>query len=87
MRPSGCSRVWVVTTDDALLAAYDAVRLWVPGDPPSGLSFEQRGSLVRVVGQYRGFIDTARDVGARGAALDALIIEQRDFFARRGEAF
>jgi GNAT superfamily N-acetyltransferase len=75
-----------MTTHDALLAAYDAVRLWVPADPPSGLRYEQQGSLVRVVGQHRGFIDTARNVGAQGAALDSLIIEQRDFFAKRGEA-
>jgi hypothetical protein len=38
-----------------------------------------------VVGLHRGFIDTARNVGVQGAALDALIIEQRDFFAKRGE--
>jgi GNAT superfamily N-acetyltransferase len=75
-----------MATHDALLAAYDAVRLWVPADPPSGLSYEKQGSLVRVVGQHRGFIDTARNVGAQGAALDSLIIEQRDFFAKRGEA-
>jgi GNAT superfamily N-acetyltransferase len=42
--------------------------------------------VVRVVGQHRGFIDTARNVGAQGEALDSLIIEQRDFFAQRGEA-
>jgi GNAT superfamily N-acetyltransferase len=75
-----------MTAHDALLAAYDAVRLWVPPDPPSGVRYEQQGSLVRVVGQHRGFIDTARNVGAQGAALDSLIIEQRDFFAKRGEA-
>ena len=75
-----------MTTHDALLAAYDALRPWVPADPPSGLSYERRGSVVRVVGQHRGFIDTARNVGAQGEALDSLITEQRDFFAQRGEA-
>jgi hypothetical protein len=75
-----------MTTHDALLAAYDALRPWVPADPPSGLSYEQQGSVVRVVGQHRGFIDTARNVEAQGAVLDSLISEQRDFFAQRGEA-
>ena len=75
-----------MTTHAALLAAYDALRPWVPANPPPGLSYEQRGSVVRVVGQHRGFIDTARNVGAQGEALDALITEQRDFFAQRGEA-
>ena len=76
----------MVTTDAALLAAYDALRPWVPADPPPGLTYEQCGSVVRVVGQHRGFVDTARDVGVRGEALDALIAGQRDFFAQRGEA-
>jgi GNAT superfamily N-acetyltransferase len=75
-----------VTDHDALLAAYDDLRPWVPFDPPPGLTYESRGSVLRVVGQYRGFIDTARDVGVQGEALDSLITEQRDFFAQRGEA-
>jgi hypothetical protein len=75
-----------VTDCDALLAAYDALRPWVPADPQPGLTYEQQGSVLRVVGQHRGFIDTARDVGVHGEALDSLISEQRDFFARRGEA-
>jgi hypothetical protein len=75
-----------MTDHDALLAAYDAVRLWVPADPPSGLSYVQQGSVLRVVGQHRGFVDTARNVGAAGQALDDLILQQRDFFAQRGEA-
>jgi hypothetical protein len=83
---SGCFRVWMMTTDDALLVAYNAQRPWVPADPPPWLSYEQRGSVLRVLGQHRGFIDTSRDVGAQGESLDSLISEQRDFFARRGEA-
>jgi hypothetical protein len=75
-----------MTTHDALLAAYDALRPWVPADPQPGLTYERRGSVLRVVGQHRGFIDTPRDVGAQGEALDSLINEQRDFFAQRGEA-
>jgi GNAT superfamily N-acetyltransferase len=71
---------------DALLAAYDALRPWAPADLRPGLTYEQRGSVLRVVGQHRGFIDTARNVGAQGGALDSLISEQRDFFAQRGEA-
>jgi hypothetical protein len=58
----------------------------VPADPQPGLTYEQQGSVLRVVGQHRGFIDTAMDVGVQGEALDSLISEQRDFFARRGEA-
>lgn len=59
---------------------------WVPAHPPPGHSYERRGTVLRVAGRQRGFIDTAKDVGARGAELDALIAEHRDFFARRGEA-
>jgi hypothetical protein len=58
----------------------------VPADPPPWLTYEQRGSVLRVVGQHRGFIDTARNVGVQGEALDSLISEQRDFFTQRGEA-
>jgi GNAT superfamily N-acetyltransferase len=75
-----------MTDRDALLAAYDALRPWAPADPPPGLTYEQRGSVLRVVGQHRGFIDTGRDVGVQGEALDSLISEHRDFFTRRGEA-
>jgi GNAT superfamily N-acetyltransferase len=75
-----------MTDHDALLAAYDALRPWVPAEPPPGLTYEHRGSVLRVAGQYRGFVDTARNVGAQGEALDSLITEQRDFFAQRGEA-
>ena len=87
----GSATIWLpkglgMTDRDSLLAAYDALRLWVPGDPPPGLSFEQQGSMLRVVGQHRGFIDTARNGGVQGQALDSLIIEQRVFFAQRGEA-
>jgi hypothetical protein len=57
-----------------------------PPDPPAGHSSEQRGSVLPVVGQHRGFIDTARIVGASGQDPDALIIEQHDFVAQRGEA-
>ena len=51
-----------MTDRDALLAAYDALRPWLPADQQPGLTYEQRGSVLRVAGQHRGFIDTARDV-------------------------
>jgi hypothetical protein len=75
-----------MTDRHALLAAYDAGRPWVPPQPPTGTRYERHGPLLRVLGGHRGFIDTARDVGARGRDLDALIMEQREVFAARGEA-
>jgi hypothetical protein len=75
-----------MTDPDTLLAAYDALRPWVPAHLPSWLTYDHQGSVVRVVGQHRGFIDTASNVGVQGQALDLLIMEHRDFFARRGEA-
>lgn len=76
-----------MTTKDELLAEYDAqLRRRIPGHPPAGQSFRLHGPVLRVVGQHRGFIETARDVGVSGAALDALIAKHRDFFAARGEA-
>ncbi|PZG19273.1 GNAT family N-acetyltransferase [Spongiactinospora gelatinilytica] len=53
---------------------------------PKGVTGEQDGPLVRIVGQYRGFVSTPRDVGVRGTELDRLIARQRDRFAARGEA-
>jgi hypothetical protein len=58
-----------MTDQDALLAAYDARRPWVPADLPSWISYEQAGLVARVVGQHRGFIDAARNVGAQGRPL------------------
>lgn len=76
-----------MTKSDALLAAYDAQRrLWVPVDRPTGIRYDLERSVLRVVGRHQGFIETARDVGVTGAALDARIAEHRDFFAARGEA-
>ena len=77
----------ITSSVDDLRAAYETqVRLWIPPNPPPGHRYEQRGPVVRMAGGHRGFIDPARDVGVRGAALDALIAEHRDFFAARGEA-
>lgn len=69
-----------------LLAAYDENMRGAPPNPPAGVHHEWDGELLRVVGQFRGFVTTPRDVGVRGAELDLLIARQRDHFARRGEA-
>ena len=72
---------------ESLLAAYDAEdRRWRAPTPSPGVRYEQLGPILRVVGGERGFIDPAPDLGVAGDALDALICEQRDFFAARGEA-
>lgn len=71
----------------ALLAAYDEnTRARVPDPQPAGVRYERDGALLRTIGQYRGFVETPRDCGVRGAELDALIARQRDYFAARGEA-
>jgi hypothetical protein len=74
-----------VSDDEGLLRAYDE-QLRAMKDEQPGLTVETDGPLVRVSGQFRGFVDGPRDLGVDGAELDALIERQRDFFARRGEA-
>lgn len=74
------------TADADLLAAYDAQMRGVPPSLPVGVHTEQDGPLLRVVGQFRGFVSTPRDMGVRGADLDRLIARQRDYFAARNEA-
>lgn len=69
-----------------LLQAYDENMRGAPPNPPEGVHYEWDGELLRVVGQFRGFVTTPRDVGVRGAELDELIARQRDHFAARGEA-
>jgi GNAT superfamily N-acetyltransferase len=71
---------------ETLLAAYDEQARGVTPSPPPGVTNEQDGPLVRVVGQFRGFISAPCDVGVQGAELDRLIARQRDYFAARGEA-
>lgn len=75
-----------MTDIDDLLAAYDQQMRGVPPHPPAGVTYEQDGPLLRIVGQFRGFVSAPRDVGVRGGELDQLIIRQRDYFAARGEA-
>jgi GNAT superfamily N-acetyltransferase len=75
-----------MTSTDPLLTAYDEQMRQEPPIPQAGITYEQDGPLLRVVGQYRGFVSGPRDVGVRGAELDRLIARQRDYFAQRGEA-
>ena len=76
-----------MTDTAALLAAYDEnTRARIHEPRPAGLTFEWDGTLLRTIGMHRGFVETPRDAGVRGAELDALIARQRDYFAARGEA-
>jgi GNAT superfamily N-acetyltransferase len=70
-----------------LLSIYDEqVRAHVSSALPAGATVERDGPLVRIVGQdQRGFVTYPDLGGVTGAALDALIAAQRDFFAARGE--
>jgi GNAT superfamily N-acetyltransferase len=72
----------------ALLAAYDEnTRARIHEPSPAGVTYAWDGALLRTIGgMNRGFVETPRDPGVRGAELDALIARQRDFFAARGEA-
>ncbi|MFI1092764.1 GNAT family N-acetyltransferase [Streptomyces sp. NPDC020917] len=74
-----------MTDTAALLAAYDAQLRGAPAVLPAGVVCEQDGPLTRMVGQVRGFVQAPADLGLEGAALDALIARQRDYFAARGE--
>lgn len=75
-----------MTDKAALLAAYDEQLRGGPPNLPAGVTCERDGPVVRVVGDYRGFVTAPRDVGLRGAELDRLIARQRDIFAARGDA-
>lgn len=75
-----------MTNIGALLAAFDEQARPDPAQPPSSVSYEPDGPLLRVVGLHRGFISAPRDVGVRGPELDRLIARQRDYFAARNEA-
>jgi GNAT superfamily N-acetyltransferase len=74
-------------TTEVLLDAYDSqLRRWVPDRRSPGLEYDLQGAVLRISGQHRGFIDTARDVGVQGEALDQLIARHRDYFSARDEA-
>jgi N-acetylglutamate synthase-like GNAT family acetyltransferase len=79
--------VALVSDTAFLLTVYDQqLRPAETTNLPPGAHAEQDGPVVRVVGQHRGgFVSGVRDLGLDGAALDALITRQRDFFAARGE--
>jgi hypothetical protein len=55
--------VGAVTTVGALLTAYDQQMRGIQPEPPDGVRYERDGPLLRVVGEYRGFISAPRDVG------------------------
>lgn len=69
-----------------LLAAYDNQMRGTPPIPPAGVTYEKDGPLLRIVGQFRGFVSGPHDLGVQGQELDELIVRQRDFFAARGES-
>lgn len=76
-----------MTDLQALLSAYDEqTRARIPAVPARGVTYEYDGALLRETGRFRGFVETPRDAGVRGPALDALIARQRDHFAARGQA-
>lgn len=77
-------RFMVDTT--ALLAAYDAQMRGPIGAVPAGVTYEQDGPILRIVGGHVGRIRAPRDVGLTGLALDRLIARQRDYFEARGES-
>lgn len=72
--------------DETLLRAYDEQLRGIGHAGRPGITIERDGPLLRVTGQFRGFVTGPRDLGVRGAELDALIARQRDFFTGRGEA-
>jgi GNAT superfamily N-acetyltransferase len=75
-----------VTDENDLLRAYDEQMRGIAHSERPGVIVERDGPLLRVAGQYRGFVTGPRDLGVDGAELDALIGRQRDYFRGRGEA-
>lgn len=75
-----------MTDDGTLLRAYDEQMRGIGTPARAGLIVERDGPVLRVAGQYRGFVTGPRDLGVDGSELDALIARQRDYFAARGEA-
>jgi GNAT superfamily N-acetyltransferase len=72
-------------TED-LRAIYDAqLRTYAPPRLPEGSWVEWDGPVLRMVGLGDGFVTCRSFDGLDGAAIDALIARQRDFFAARGE--
>jgi GNAT superfamily N-acetyltransferase len=75
-----------LNTDD-LRKVYDRqLRAHVPSVLPEGARVERDGPIVRFVDlDNRGFVSYVDLGGLTGAALDALIARQRDYFSARGE--
>jgi GNAT superfamily N-acetyltransferase len=72
---------------DALLSVYDSqMRSTETIGLSAGVRVERDGPIVRLVGQFRGFISPPSDLGLDGTEIDALIARQREFFAERNEA-
>ena len=74
------------TETQTLLSAYDNQMRGTPPTPPAGVTYEKDGPLLRIVGQFRGFVSGPHDLGVEGPELDELIARQREFFAARGES-
>lgn len=72
--------------DEVLLRAYDEQMRGIGNPGRSGLIIERDGPILRVAGQFRGFVTGPRDLGVDGPDLDALIARQRKFFRARNEA-
>ncbi len=73
-----------MTLDPAdLLARFDRARATVDGD---GAPTERDGPVTRIDYPHNAFIAAPADTGLRGAALDALILRQRDHFAALGRS-
>jgi len=75
-----------MTDISTLLAAYDEQLRGRPPSLPDGVRCEHDGPLLRIVGQFRGFVSAPPDIALDGDELDRLIARQRDYFAARGEA-
>ena len=68
------------------LEEYDAaLRLHPPHPLPPGVQVERDGPVVRVVGRFRGFVQSGGLAELGDATLDALVAAQRAYFAKRGE--
>jgi hypothetical protein len=69
-----------------VLAHYDAaLRLHPPYPLPAGVRGERDGPVLRVVGRFRGFVQSGALADVADSDLAAVVAAQRDFFAARGE--
>jgi GNAT superfamily N-acetyltransferase len=69
-----------------VLADYDAaLRLHPPYPLPPGVRAERAGPVLRVVGRFRGFVQSLGLAELSDAELASVVAAQRDFFGARGE--